>query len=264
MAGPQASPLVSAIDGRDWACIDWVSDLHLQAAEPHTARAFIHYLAQTPAQALFVLGDLFEVWVGDDVLQDPGSELERACIQAMAQASQRLRLYWLPGNRDFLTRSAFVQASGATALAEYCQLTLPHEVCLLCHGDGLCLQDHAYMAFRRQVRSEAWQEAFLNQPLAQRQAQARQMREQSMAAHADPSLAHVDVDADEARRLLLTHGATRMVHGHTHRPADHDLGGGLSRTVLSDWCLDRPTARAEVLRWRSGPNWGWQRLPVTG
>ncbi|MEY2622108.1 MAG: hypothetical protein RIT26_1928 [Pseudomonadota bacterium] len=264
MADTQSSALVSAIDGRAWTCIDWVSDLHLQAAEPRTAQAFFNYLKNTPAQALFVLGDLFEVWVGDDVLQDPGSEFERSCTQALARASERLRLFWLPGNRDFLTGSGFVRASGATALAEYCQLTLPHEVCVLCHGDSLCLQDHDYMAFRGRVRGKTWQQAFLNQPLAQRQAQARQMREQSMAAHADPSLAHVDVDADEARRLLRAHAATRMIHGHTHRPADHDLGQGLGRTVLSDWCLDTLPARAEVLRWHSGPPGGWQRLAVAG
>ena len=261
MACADASPTLATLDGRGWACIDWVSDLHLQAQEPRTAHAFIDYLANTPAQALFILGDLFEVWVGDDVLHDPSGEFERRCVQALAQAAQRMALFWLPGNRDFLTGPEFVSAIGARALAENCVLQTGTEVCLLCHGDDLCLQDAEYMAFRRQVRGADWQNAFLARPLAERQSLARQMREQSRMRQ--KNLAQwVDVDADAALHILREHGATRLIHGHTHQPADHELGPGLCRTVLSDWCMDGTPARGQILRWQAGSTPVWARLPV--
>ncbi|MDI9331271.1 MAG: UDP-2,3-diacylglucosamine diphosphatase [Alphaproteobacteria bacterium] len=257
-----ATPVTLALDGRVWGCIDFLSDLHLQATEPSTQRAFLNHLGQTPAQALFILGDLFEVWVGDDLLNDPKGAFEQSCVQALAQASQRLALFWLPGNRDFLTGSAFARACGATPLAETCRLQLPHEVCLLSHGDALCLQDHDYMAFRRQVRSPQWQAQFLAQPLKHRLALARQMRQQSQARQMTLA-GDADVDPEAAREILRQAGATHLIHGHTHRPGDHDLGAGMRRTVLSDWRLDGLPTRAQVLRWQAGAP-GWHRLAVTG
>lgn len=262
MAGAHVTPGLHSLDGRQWDCVDWISDLHLHVSEPRTARAFLDYLSQTPAQALFVLGDLFEVWVGDDVLHDPSGDFEQACVQALAAASRRLALFWLPGNRDFLTGSDFVRAIGGTLLDECCVLRLASEVCLMCHGDALCLQDQAYMAFRRQVRSSVWQSGFLARTLAQRQALARQMRAESQAMQAGHASGG-DVDRHEVLRLLRLHGASRLIHGHTHRPAEHDLGHGLTRSVLSDWCLDAEPQRAQVLRWQAGPAPGWHRLPVS-
>ena len=253
----------TVIDGLGWTCVDIVSDLHLQASEPATWRAFSSYLQHTPAQALLVLGDLFEVWVGDDVLQDPSGAFEQQVVTALGHAAQRLRLFWLSGNRDFLTGPAFAQASGAQVLPDPCVLRLPGQDCLLTHGDALCLADHAYMAFRQQVRSPAWQRAFLERPLSERQALARQMREQSQTRQQRLS-GPVDVDPDAACQWLLNSPARRMIHGHTHRPNEHDLGGGLSRIVLSDWCANASPPRAQVLRWEAafsdGPHGGWRRL----
>ncbi len=248
-------PLPSSVDGRQWACIDLVSDLHLQAGEPATWLAFERHLQNTPVQALFVLGNLFEVWVGDDILHDPLGAWEQQCVEVLAQTARRLHLFWIPGNRDFLTGHAFAEAAGMVTLADPCRLQLAHETCLLSHGDAMCLQDHDYLAFRRQVRAPSWQEAFLARPLAQRLSLARDMRVQSQARQQTMSVG-ADVDGSAARQALMNAAATRLIHGHTHRPADHDLGQGLTRTVLSDWCLDARPPRAQVLRWQQG----WQRI----
>lgn len=263
MSAPVVDTALTVINGQGWSCVDFVSDLHLQVSEPATWRAFASYLHQTPAQALFVLGDLFEVWVGDDVLGDPSGDFEREVCDALAQAASRIPLYWLAGNRDFLTGDGFARASGARVLSDPCVLHLMGQDCLLSHGDALCLSDHEYMAFRQQVRQAAWQQAFLARPLVERQALARQMREQSQSRQQAMS-EHADVDASQARCWLQNAGARRLIHGHTHRPADHDLGGGMSRMVLSDWCANAQPPRAQVLRWSVDASGGapgsWQRL----
>ena len=263
MSRVDAGPLIKALDGRHWGCIDFISDLHLQPSEPRTAQAFEAYLSNTPAQALFVLGDLFEVWIGDDVLHDPASSFERRCVAALADVSKRLALFWLPGNRDFLTGSDFVEAIGGQTLDECCTLKTNAELCLLCHGDALCLQDHEYMAFRRQVRSEAWQREFLSQPLPQRLATARALRAQSRSRQQSMN-SPVDVDQAQALRFLHEYSATRLIHGHTHQPADHPMGPGLTRSVLSDWCLDSAPQRAQVLRWQTSPSPVWCRVDLSG
>ena len=251
-----AQPL-AYLDGRRWACVDFISDLHLQASEPLTFQAFQVFLQQTPADALFVLGDLFEVWVGDDVLTDSAAGFERSCVEALARVSARLQLFWLPGNRDFLTGPGFAVACKAKTLCDPCVLQLGDEWCLLSHGDALCLQDSDYLAFRQQVRSARWQADFMAKPLPVRQSLARQMREQSRArAQSRSPSVYADVDSNAALDILRQTGTTRLIHGHTHRPQDHDLGGGLSRSVLSDWCLDTAPARSQVLRWQQG----WHRI----
>ncbi len=251
---PTAS-LPHRVDGRAWTCVDFVSDLHLHPEEPATWRAFQGHLQHTHAQALFILGDLFEVWVGDDVLQAPSAVLERECVQALAHTAQRLALYWIPGNRDFLTGPAFVQAAGVQALQDPCTLVLQDETCLLSHGDALCVQDRDYQNFRAMVRSRAWQTDFLSQPLSSRLAQAQAMRVQSQA-HQAAQMVWADVDTQTACAALTQAGASRLIHGHTHRPADHVLAPGLVRTVLSDWNALASPARTQVLRWQHG----WQRI----
>jgi UDP-2,3-diacylglucosamine hydrolase len=249
------SATLNLVDGRHWSCVDFVSDLHLQASQPELAQAFFSMLQHTPAQAVFVLGDLFEVWVGDDALDDASAVFERQCLQALAQHAQHLKLFWLPGNRDFLTGDRFASAAHLQVLHDPCTLQLTGETCVLSHGDALCLQDSDYMAFRTQVRSTSWQQAFLSQPLAQRLKLAQQMREQSRQ-HQQQQMTHADADADMARKWLDLAGATHLIHGHTHRPANHDLGQGLRRSVLSDWSETDGVLRGEVLRWQSG----WQRV----
>lgn len=233
-----------------WQTVDFISDLHLQASEPQTLAALAHYLAHTPAQALFILGDLFEVWVGDDALQAKGG-IEREVADLLHRASARLDLFIMCGNRDFLMGAGLMAACGAQALPDPSVLELGPTRWLLAHGDAQCLGDVRYQAFRAQVRSAAWQQDFLNQPLDQRLQLARQMRAQSEAQKKQLALAQtpwIDLDQDACLALLAAHGADGMVHGHTHHPAQHELGLGHVRWVLSDWDLHATPPRAEVLR----------------
>ena len=232
-----------------WACIDFISDLHLQAGDTATVAAWQHYLRVSPADALFILGDLFEVWVGDDVLTAAGQadSFEADCSRALRLAAQRRSVYLLHGNRDFLLGPALAQAAGLTLLADPTLLVFGGQRMLLSHGDELCLADTDYQQFRQQVRSPAWQQAFLAQPLAARQRAARALRNQS-EARKHSGAAYADLDPAATRAWLTRHGADTLIHGHTHRPATHDLGRGLQRVVLSDWDLSASTPRAEALR----------------
>ncbi len=233
-----------------WQTVDFISDLHLQASEPRTLAALAHYLAHTPAQALFILGDLFEVWVGDDALEATDG-IERAVADLLQRASARLDVFIMCGNRDFLMGKHLLDACGARALPDPSVLQLGATRWLLAHGDAQCLADVPYQAFRAQVRSAAWQQSFLSQPLDQRLALARQMRAQSEAQKMQLVQAQapwIDLDLDACLALLATQGADHMIHGHTHQPAEHDLGHGHARWVLSDWDLHATPARAEVLR----------------
>lgn len=233
-----------------WRTLDFISDIHLQASEPQTHALWTHYLASTPADALFILGDLFEVWVGDDQLQAEQGFVTQ-CVQTLAQAGQRLSLFIMHGNRDFLMGAALMQQCHAQLLADPCKLRIADQHWLLSHGDALCLEDKPYLAFREQVRQEVWQQQFLARPLPERQAMARQMRDQSQQQQALRSArgeAYADVDALAAVRNLQAAGAHTLIHGHTHRPARHELGVDLAREVLSDWDAQAQPPRAQVLR----------------
>lgn len=241
-----------------WQTVDFVSDLHLCADAPRTTAAFAHYIRHTPADALFILGDLFELWIGDDARDEP---FNARCIDWLKAYGRSRPLFFICGNRDFLVGPALLADSAMRALDEpTCLSAFGHSI-LLSHGDPLCLDDQPYQAYRREVRSAAWQQAFLARPMADRLAVARQIRADSrVRKEAEPDLSKwADVDADEARRWLHAAGATTLVHGHTHRPGDTPLGDGLWRMTLSDWDLDSPRDRAEVLRLDAQ---GWHRLPV--
>jgi len=230
-----------------WRTLDFISDVHLHAAAPQTRQAWADYLQHTVADAVLVLGDLFEVWVGDDALQ-PGS-FEAACAQVLRQASSRLALYLMPGNRDFLMGPAAWQACGAQPLADPTVLVFGGQRWLLSHGDALCLEDRAYQSFRAQVRSPAWAEAFLAKPLAERQALARAMRDAS-SIHQQSLTHYADLDPAATLQCLQTHGCHHLLHGHTHRPGDHALDAQHQRSVLSDWEADATPPRTQVLRLR--------------
>lgn len=240
-----------------WHTVDLISDLHLQASEPATFAAWRDFMAQTSADAVLILGDLFEVWVGDDaVAHDP---FLQDCADVLALASQRLDVAFMPGNRDFLVGSDFLSRCGVQALVDPTLLELGSQCTLLSHGDALCLDDTGYQSFRRQVRSSAWQQDFLAKPLEERLSLARAMRSQS---ETQKSIKAVYADADTAMALnwLKSSGARRLVHGHTHQPADHGLDSG-RRHVLSDWSLDHAPYRAQIMRLdRSG---GLSRLNLT-
>lgn len=244
-----------------WRAIDFLSDLHLSNALPRTLAAFEQVLLHSQADALCLLGDVFEAWVGDDAATLP---FEARVTQALRAAAQRRPLMFMAGNRDFLLGEAFCRATGMQPLADPCTLQAWGQRWLLSHGDAQCLADAEYQAFRTQVRQPAWQQAFLAQPLAERVALAQAMRQRSMQRHAQrPAQGHGgaveslgDLDADCCRQQLRAAGARTLIHGHTHRPADHDLGEGMQRVVLSDWDADHDgAARAEVLRLSADGRW---------
>ena len=256
---PTVPPLAELAARPAWRTVDFISDLHLSAGDPATFAAWQHYLQATPADAVFILGDLFEVWVGDDAVNaSPESHFETSCTQALRQVADRLALFFMHGNRDFLVGPALMAQTGATLLSDPTVLAFAGQRWLLSHGDALCLDDAGYQDFRRLVRSPDWQRAFLARPLAERQALARDMRRQSEARKRSGT-DYGDVDAAAARQWLGAAGAPVLIHGHTHKPARHDLGGGLSRWVLSDWDSLASVPRAEVLRLSDG---GLQRIAV--
>ena len=230
-----------------WRTVDLISDLHLQPEDTATLDAWRGYLQTTPADALFILGDLFEVWLGDDAALEPG--FEAGCAAALRDASARRPVYLMHGNRDFLIGDRLAAQCGLTLLADPTVLVLLGRRWLLSHGDLLCLEDTEYLKFRAQVRTVQWADAFQARPLAERREIARQMRAQSKAHQADPRMVWADVDAGAARDWLRHANAATLIHGHTHRPATHDLGDGLQRIVLSDWdaAADPPRAQALVL-----------------
>ena len=255
-----------------WRVLDFISDLHLQATEPDTFGAWQCYMASTTADAVFILGDLFEVWVGDDVLDaapdhSPDNAFEQACVAVIAATARTRPVYFMHGNRDFLVGTALAQHCQLQLLADPTVLPFGGQRWLLAHGDALCLDDTAYMAFRAQVRQPAWQQAFLAKPLAERRAIARALREQSAQAQrsAATNQPYGDVHPQAVADLLAATGTTTLLHGHTHLPAIHDLGHGRQRVVLSDWDAAATPPRAEVLRLTAG-NPGTalqvQRLPV--
>jgi UDP-2,3-diacylglucosamine hydrolase len=234
-----------------WRTLDFISDVHLDVGAPQTHGAWSAYMASTPADALFILGDLFEVWVGDDLLEQPQEHFAAQCALSLRQAGQRLKLFFMHGNRDFLVGAALLARCHATLLADPCLLRHADQSWLLSHGDALCLDDAPYLAFRQQVRSASWQEEFLARPLSERQALARQMRERSQQQQAQrwaDGGGYAEVDAQAARSSLQQAGSSTLIHGHTHRPARHELGQGLAREVLSDWDAAAEPPRAQVLR----------------
>ena len=240
-----------------WQTVDLISDLHLQASETATFEAWRAYMASTPAQAVLILGDLFEVWVGDDAAAlDP---FLQSCADVLQQASQRLHVAFMPGNRDFLVGPDFLNRCGVQALSDPCLLELGAQRLLLSHGDALCLDDKPYQAFRLQARSPEWQQAFLAKPLAEREAFARSLRALSESQKHE-GMSFADADPEMSLFWLAQARADRLIHGHTHRPADHALGAA-QRHVLSDWSLDHSPLRAQVFRLHRDS--GSERLNLT-
>jgi UDP-2,3-diacylglucosamine hydrolase len=231
-----------------WRCVDFISDLHLHESDQLTLKVWSHYLQHTAADAVFILGDLFDVWVGDDSLSIENG-CEQQCVNLLRAAGTRLNLYIMQGNRDFLMGSALMTACTATLLEDPSVLSFAGQRWLLTHGDALCLDDTDYMKFRAMVRSPQWQADFLNKPLRERMELARHMRAQSEARKGTDAT-YADVDTAAASNCLQAMNAGHMIHGHTHRPGKHALAGGRERLVLSDWDLKAAIPRAEILRLR--------------
>jgi UDP-2,3-diacylglucosamine hydrolase len=215
----------------------FVSDLHLQESHPRTAEAFFRFLAERAscASQLYLLGDIFEYWAGDD---DLGAPFNRRVIEALRAISDAgVKVYWIAGNRDFLAGAGFAEAAGLTLLAEPHLATIGGQRIALVHGDAECTGDLKYMEFRAMVRAPAWQQQFLALPLAQRKAIIAGLREGSREAHGSKSYEMMDVAPAAIGDLFAATGTDVIIHGHTHRPALHEAGGK-RRYVLPDWELD--------------------------
>ncbi len=220
----------------------FVSDLHLDAVRPEATQLFLDFLRgeAREAEVLYILGDLFEAWVGDDEASPLATQVREGIAALVASGVP----VWLArGNRDFLIGTRFADDTGARLLPDPCVVRIAGEPTLLMHGDLLCTDDLAYLEFRAQVRDPAWQSAFLARPLAERHAYANQARDasqQRQGALRDGGMleAITDANADAVEATMIRHGVQRLIHGHTHRPAVHDLQvGGMpaQRIVLGDW-----------------------------
>jgi UDP-2,3-diacylglucosamine hydrolase len=260
-ATPQLAELQAL---QHWGTVDFISDLHLCESEPATFEAWQRYMSSTTADAVFILGDLFEVWVGDDSIrtdlspQSSDLNFEERCALVLQAAGKRLNLYVMHGNRDFLVGAQLMAACNATLLADPTVLAFHQQRYLLTHGDMLCLADTQYLAFRDVVRKPAWQQVQLAKPLVERQAIGRQMRAESQKTHQN-LLEYADVDDAASIAWLEASNAKTMIHGHTHKPANHDLGNGFERVVMTDWDLKATPARAEVLQLSNN---GLQRIKL--
>ena len=216
----------------------FISDLHLCPSRPHITRIFHEFLAGPAQQAdsLYILGDLFEYWAGDDDLDDPFNAINCAALRALSDSG--VPVFFMAGNRDFLAGEGFAHAAGLSLLPEPAVVDIHGEPTLLMHGDTLCIDDDAYQAFRAEVRSPDWQQAFLALPLTRRKSQIELLRRESEAQKLIKTAQIMDVNPDAVLQALTLHQCTRLIHGHTHRPARHDhVAGGkhCERRVLPDW-----------------------------
>ncbi|NMF88702.1 UDP-2,3-diacylglucosamine diphosphatase [Aromatoleum petrolei] len=216
----------------------FIADLHLSENCPDNTRAFLELVDGKAREldALYILGDLFEYWAGDD---DRDAPLNREVAGALASlAAGGTRVGFVAGNRDFLVGADFARAAGLTILPDPTEIDLDGRRVLITHGDSLCTDDHAYQAFRRQVRDPQWQQAFIARPLAERRMIIEGLRKHSETAKQEKAEEIMDVNTAAVDALLRAHDYPILIHGHTHRPAHHLHhvdGRQCERWVLSDW-----------------------------
>jgi UDP-2,3-diacylglucosamine hydrolase len=229
-----------------WEAIEVVSDVHLQADTPRTFNAWREQMLGGDADAVFILGDLFEAWVGDDSRDDP---FEHRCVEVLREASTRRTVAFMHGNRDFMVGETMMAHCGMRPLHDATVLHAFGRRTVLTHGDALCLEDTEYQRFRAMTRNPAWQAAMMQRSLAERRELARSMRDASTAHGAQRSAAlWADVDPAAALQLLDAAGSAVLVHGHTHRPGRVMLSPTATRHVLSDWDFDGDAPRGNVMR----------------
>jgi UDP-2,3-diacylglucosamine hydrolase len=215
----------------------FISDIHLHESRPQVTQAFFTFLREqtNTTEILYILGDFFDAWIGDD----DNTPLSRDVIRELKNVSKKgVHVFLMHGNRDFLLGERFAHDAGAELIVEGTVINLYNHPTLLLHGDSLCTADKNYMAFRQQVRSKEWQTQVLSQPLAARRALALQMREKSQAMNSLKAEDIMDVTQEEVIRVMRDARVTRLIHGHTHRPARHSLtidGEFAERIVLGDW-----------------------------
>ncbi|MBC7514638.1 MAG: UDP-2,3-diacylglucosamine diphosphatase [Herminiimonas sp.] len=223
----------------------FLSDVHLQADAPRTVRAFFDFLRQASEVAqLYILGDLFEYWAGDDDLDAPFNASVVNALRALHDTG--VAIFWIAGNRDFLVGERFARAAGVTLLADPSIITVAGRRIVIAHGDMQCTDDVDYQLFRAQVRNPQWQQDFLAQPLHQRLALIGRLREGSRAAQREKTVAIMDVNLQAIEALFAQSGADLMIHGHTHRPGQHVHvieGVRRERHVLPDWDCETSASR---------------------
>ena len=211
----------------------FISDLHLEESNSGVVEGFIAYLASLNAgDDLYILGDLFEVWIGDD-FQDPLIESVEAAIRACPAS-----VYLMHGNRDFLIGRDFASRANISLLDDPTRISIGGEPVLLMHGDSLCTRDEAYIAIRSQLRDPAFQAQLMAQPIDARRQIAANARQESTNHKQQTAMEIMDVTPNEVNRIMTAHGVRTLIHGHTHRPMDHQsegYTGDLRRVVLGDW-----------------------------
>jgi len=215
----------------------FISDLHMEESRPDITGAFLRFLEEKAlgAEQLYILGDFFEAWIGDDE-RTPLQEQAAAALRALSDRGTRVFL--MHGNRDFLLGEVFCERAGATLLDDPTLIDLYGTPTLLMHGDSLCTADVEYQKFRDKMRDPQMQKMILARPLKDRQQMARQLREMSMASNQGKAEDIMDVTPEEVVRIMEAHNVPLLIHGHTHRPAEHSLevnGKPAHRIVLGDW-----------------------------
>jgi len=234
----------------------FISDLHLSAERPEANERFIAFIEGKArgAEALYVLGDLFESWIGDDEIVERFNAVVAGFFAALARSGTPL--YVMHGNRDFLIGERFCRETGAKLLQDPTVVEIGGVPTLLMHGDTLCTDDLDYQAWRARTRNPAAQGMFLSKPLAERRAMSAMIREKSKEVIAGKPAEIMDVNAGAVRDAFRKHGVTRMIHGHTHRPGRHELevdGRRCERWVLPDWYgrggyLEAASGKASLIR----------------
>ncbi|AOU97501.1 UDP-2,3-diacylglucosamine diphosphatase [Acidihalobacter yilgarnensis] len=215
----------------------FISDLHLDPARPEAIALFLDFLQNRAAKAaaLYILGDLFEYWVGDD---DDRIGLAPVLAALRTLTDRGVPVFFMAGNRDFLIGTRFAQITGCTLLGDTHLVQLDGQMAVLMHGDTLCTDDRPYQQLRGMLRNPQWQHQFLSQPLAERRAQAESLRAESQNATREKAEAIMDVNPEAVTACFHEHGVTLLIHGHTHRPGQHTLsvdGQTCTRLVLGDW-----------------------------
>jgi UDP-2,3-diacylglucosamine hydrolase len=224
-----------------------ISDLHLHPGAPEITEGFLNWLEKDArgSDTLYILGDLFDAWIGDDLLDlgdaDPSGQASLAArvvkaLRQLAEAGTAIQL--MHGNRDFLLGERFAEEAGAHLLADPTVVRPGGNPILLMHGDSLCTRDEAYQAFRTQARDPQWQQQVIAMPIPERLQLARQLREQSGEATSNKAEEIMDVTPAEVVETMREHGVDTLIHGHTHRPGVHDFeidGRPAQRLVLGDW-----------------------------
>ena len=228
----------------------FISDLHLCAEQPQSMQVFLHFIQQIApkAEALYILGDLFEYWAGDDDIGDPFNHQITDALHTLSVSGTGIHI--MHGNRDLIMGQKLAQASGATLLTDPTLLNLYGTPTLLTHGDILCTDDIDYQNFRKQVHDPAWQQQFLDQPLIQRKALIAQLRARSENNKKHKSHDIMDVNLDAVADLLRKYHYPRMIHGHTHRLKRHLHrvdGHSCERWVLGDWHSTGNALRCDVV-----------------